>query len=209
MDETDLALDYLIGFLYLIKESGYPNFLITIDEFEYVFSLVTKSNQPIYLALFRRLYDLRVRIPKKLRNLCANITIFLAVSPDGESNLENLQISESSTGGPTAALRRRISYNKIYLTAFTPNYTRELVEKRLRLNRITGKYEDEPLIPFTEDFVEFIHEISDGRPEIIIDRCDNVLDQGLEKRVNKLTQDFAKNVLLERGIDISIYVEKQ
>ncbi|MDP2946771.1 MAG: DUF2791 family P-loop domain-containing protein, partial [Nanoarchaeota archaeon] len=44
--DLDLLLLYLIGLLYIIKKSGFSNFTIIIDEFEYVFSLVSRSSQP-------------------------------------------------------------------------------------------------------------------------------------------------------------------
>jgi len=204
MNDTDLAVDYLIGILYLMKQSGFPTFLIAVDEFEYLFSLVSKSNQPIYLALLRRLYDLRARIPGNIREMTSNMIILLAVSADGERRLREVQDAERATGGPTSALKRRISSNIILLTAFTSQASRKLIEKRLKLNRTTKKFEKDPLIPFTEEFAAFIYQISDGRPETIIDRCDNVLDAGLEKRIALLTKDFAIEVLKERGIDIGV-----
>ncbi|MDP2900756.1 MAG: hypothetical protein Q8O47_07290, partial [Candidatus Bathyarchaeota archaeon] len=145
---------------------------------------------------------LKILIPKQFQNITSNITLFLAVSPDGERHLVEIEKTESETGGPTAALRRRISDNKILLTAFTEKATRELIEKRLKISRITGKIEKEPLIPFNEEFVKFIHEITDGRPEMIIDRCNNVLDVGLEQRIPLLTKQFAIEVFKERGIQI-------
>jgi len=205
MNDVDLAVDYLIGILFLIKQSGFPNFLIAVDEFEYLFSLVPRSSQPIYLALLRRLFDLRSRIPKQLRDKTSNITLFLAISADGERRLREMQDTERTTGGPISPLRRRIAFNIITLVSLTQKASIELIEKRLKLNRTTGKFEDNPLIPFTKEFAIFIHQISDGRPETIIDRCDNVLDAGLERRLPLLTKEFAIEILQERGIDISTH----
>jgi hypothetical protein len=202
MTDVDLAMNYLIGILFLIKKSGYSNLLVAIDEVEYLFSLVPKSSQPIYLALLRRLYDLRSRIPEKLRDKTSNLTLFLAISADGERRLSEMQDTERATGGPISPLRRRIAFNIITLTSFTQKSSIELIEKRLKLNRVTGKIERDPLIPFTKEFALFIHKISDGRPETIIDRCDNVLDAGLELRIPLLTKGFAVKVFQERGIDI-------
>jgi hypothetical protein len=205
MNDIDLAIDYLIGILFLIKQSGFSTFLITIDEFEYLFSLVPKSSQPIYLALLRRLYDLRTRIPQKLRDTTSNIALFLAISADGERRLKEMQDTEKTTGGPISPLRRRIAFNVITLTSLTQKASIELIEKRLSLNRTTGEFSENPLIPFTKEFAVFIHDISDGRPETIIDRCDNVLDVGLERRIPLLTKEFAIEVLQERGIDINTH----
>ena len=74
------------------------------------------------------------------------------------------------------------------------------ISKRLAFNRVRGKYEDQPLIPFTEDFVEFLYETSAGKPGEIIIRCDHVLDVGVEKEITLLTDSFAKEVFDLRGI---------
>jgi len=204
MADVDIAIEYLIGILFLIKQSGYPNFVIALDEFEYLFSLVPKNSQPIYLALLRRLYDLRSRIPLELRDITSNITIFIAISADGERRLNEIQDIEQSTGGPSVPLKRRIGANIITLTALPKEAAIQLIEKRLKLNRATKKFDREPLIPFTDEFAFFIYQISDGRPETILDRCEHVLDAGLEQRIPLLTKEFAIEVFKDRGIDSAI-----
>ena len=204
MNDVDQILEYLIGLLFIMKISGFSNFLIAVDEFEYLFSFVPKNSQPIYLALFRRLYDLRIRIPETLRATTSNMTFFCAISADGERRWREQEKIERGTGGPTNPLKRRIAFNVITLTSLTRKASIELIEKRLRLNRSSGKFESEPLIPFTEEFAVFIHKLSEGRPETIIDRCDNVLDAGLERRLPRLTKEFAIEVFQERGIGVGV-----
>lgn len=61
------------------------------------------------------------------------------------------------------------------------------------------KYEDKSLIPFTDDFVEFIHEKTGGLLRAIIIICGHVLDMGLAERVPLLNKEFARKALKERG----------
>jgi hypothetical protein len=74
------------------------------------------------------------------------------------------------------------------------------MEKRLGYSRIKGRFEDKPLIPFTNDFVEFIYEIAGGKPEKIISICDHVLDAGIAQRKDLLDKNFAQKVVEERNI---------
>jgi hypothetical protein len=74
-----------------------------------------------------------------------------------------------------------------------------LIEKRLSFNRVAGKYENAPLIPYTKDFVNYVFKLTTGIPWFIFERCDHVLDSGLEKGVLRLNAKFAIEVFKERG----------
>lgn len=193
IDDIEVAKEYLTGFLCLLKSSGFSTLLLAIDEFEYLFSLVSRANQSIYLALLRGLYDLAV--PKSKEIITANILFFIAVSNDGWTHMQDL---EKGPDGPINPLLRRV-YSKLRLEAFSRENTEELIEKRLSLNRITGKLAAEPLIPFTRDFVDYLYKLTSGRPSDIIVRCDHVLDAGEGARVRRLTGDFAEQLFEKRG----------
>lgn len=89
INDIDIAKEYLISLLYILKRLGFSTLLLAIDEFEYLFSLVSKANQAIYLAILRRLYDLTIEEPKDAE--IANMMIFLAVSEDGWRRLLELE----------------------------------------------------------------------------------------------------------------------
>lgn len=197
INSVDIAKEYLIGFLYLLKLSGYSTLVVAVDEFEYLFSIVTSSQQSIYLAVLRELFDLSVIIPKEFKEV-SNIAFFIASSEDGWRRLNDLEKKERTTGGPIVPLMQRVS-SLVTLKKFNIKYTKNLIEKRLSYNRIRGKYENRPLIPYTQDFVDYIFKQTVGIPRFIYERCDHVLDSGLEKRVPRLTAKFAAEVFKERG----------
>ena len=198
IDDVDIAKEYLIGIFYLLKTSGFSTLVVAADEFEYLFSLVPKPSQAIYLALLRGLCDLQIEVPQQIRNKVANMALFIAISEDGIRRLTELENVERSTGGPIRPLMRRVSA-KVSLGALAKKYVRMLIEIRLSLNRVKGMYEKKPLIPFSEDFVDYVYKLTAGRPSDIIERCDHVLDEGLNQRVPTLTMGFAKEVFKERG----------
>lgn len=197
IDSVDIAKEYLAGILGFVKKLGYSTLLLAVDEFEYLFSLVPRTQRSIYIALLRGLYDFPLGMSKKVNDI-ANMTFFIAVSESGWRFLGEMEKKELSTGGPIVPLLDRIDAKTI-LGVFNKDQTRKLIEKRLRYNRIEGRYEDKPLIPFTEDFVDFIYEKTVGAPRDIIVRCGHVLDVGLAERVSLLTKEFAQKALEERG----------
>lgn len=197
IENIDIAKEYLTAILCFVKKLGYKTLLLAIDEFEYLFSLVPKSQHSIYIALLRGLYDLPTGFALEPNDV-ASMVFFIAISEDGWDSLKEMEKRETRIGGPTVPLIERVDATTT-LGVFDRNQTEELIIKRLQYNRMKGKFEDQPLIPFTEDFVDYIYEQTDGEPRAIIVRCGQVLDAGLAERVPLLDKDFAQRVLEERG----------
>lgn len=196
IDDIDIAKEYLAGILNLLKTLGFQTLLLAVDEVEYLFSLVSKPQQSIYLALLRGLFDFPLGIPKKTGDI-AKIAIFLAISEDGYRRLRDIEKEEMASGGPTRPLLDRVDI-ETRLAALTKQYARELIIKRLHFDRIEGRYTKQPLIPFEENFIDFIWEITEGVPRDIIVKCMHVLDAGIEKGIPRLNREIAEALLRER-----------
>lgn len=196
IDDIDIAKEYLAGILNLLKALGFQTLLLAVDEVEYLFSLVPRPQQSIYLALLRGLFDFPLGITKDIGDI-AKIAIFLAISEDGYRRLREIESEEMASGGPTRPLLDRVDI-ETRLAALTQEYTRELIIKRLHFNRIEGQYTDQPLIPFDETFIDFIWEITEGMPRDILEKCNHVLDAGIEKGVPLLDRETAEALLRER-----------
>ena len=197
IENIDIAKEHLAAVLCFMKNLGYKSFLLAIDEFEYLFSLVSKSQHSIYLALLRGLYDFPTGLHTSSDKL-ANMVFFIGISEDGWNKLQEIEKKEISEGGPTQPLMRRVDLKTILLN-FDRKNTEELIKKILSYNRLTRKFEEDPLIPFTKDFVNYIYELTDGLPSAIKVRCAQVLDAGLADRVPLLDREYAQKVLKERG----------
>ena len=128
----------------------------------------------------------------------ANMVYFIAVSEDGWTSLKEMEEKEKALGGPTVPLMERVDAT-ITLEVFNQEITRDLIEKRLSYNRIEGKFQDKPLIPFDEKFVEYIYETTRGEPRDILTACSHVLDEGLSEKIPLLTKEFAEKALKEHG----------
>ena len=197
IESIDVAKEYLAAILCFMRNLGYKSLLLAIDELEYLFSLVSKTQYSIYIALLRGLYDFPMGLDIESDKL-ANMVFFIGVSEDGWSKLQEIEKKEISEGGPTRALMRRIDVETTLLN-FDRKNTEKLIKKVLSYNRITGKFEKDPLIPFTKDFVDYIYEITEGLPSAIKVRCAQVLDAGLADKVPLLDRKYAQKVLEERG----------
>jgi len=197
IDNIDIAKEYFAGILYLLKTLGYKSLLLAIDEFEYLFSLVTRAQQSVYLALVRGLFDFPLGITVALDvEKMVNIALFLGISEDGFRRLREIENEEAAVGGPTRPLLDRVTTTTLY--ALERQSTRLLIEKRLSYNRKSGVFEDKPLIPFDETFVDYVLELSRGSPRQIIWSCSQVLDAGIEHRVSLLDRETAQELLKER-----------
>jgi hypothetical protein len=200
IDDVDIAKEYLAGFLMLLKKLGFQALVLAVDEFEYLFSLVPRSQYNIYLALLRGLVDFPLGLNKPVEaNDIANMVFFVAVSEDAYIRLQDLEKQERSQGGPIQPLMDRVSA-QIVLTAFDRKNTELLVENRLRFDRISGKFVNKPLIPFTQDFIDFVYKRTRGELRDIIKVCSQVLDYGLEKGATLLDAAFAQRALEERAV---------
>ena len=196
IDDIDIAKEYLAGILNLLKALGFQTLLLAVDEVEYLFSLVPRPQQSIYLALLRGLFDFPIGMTKEIGDI-AKIAIFLAISEDGYRRLREIENEEMASGGPTRPLLDRVDI-ETRLTALTKEYAKELIVKRLHFNRIKGRYTDQPLIPFDDTFIDFIWELTKGMPRDILVKCTHVLDAGIEKGVRHLNRETAEALLRER-----------
>lgn len=196
--EIDTAKYYLSSLLIFMKGLGYRAMIILVDEFEYLFSMIKKTDRPKYFALFRSLFDLSDEVDVNPDEMVP-LMIFFGISQDGYAYLNELE-TRSKYEGPTpfSALKRRVEKETV-LTGMNKEDCKLLIEKRLGATRVIGKEAKPPIIPFSDDFVGYISEITGGRPSNIIDYCDHVLEEGMAKRIDLISADFAKKVLREKG----------
>jgi type II secretory pathway predicted ATPase ExeA len=202
IDRTDIAKEYLLGFLFLLKRLGFSTLLLAVDEVEYVFSQMRGTNISLVFNTLRAFYDLLDSLTARaLPSPPANMIFFLAISAAGWSKLDDLSRREQTEGGPFQPLMRRFG-KIIELSPLDKAEIRELIELRLRRNRVTGKYEDQPLIPYNESFVEYVSELSLGNPGEVVKYCDYVLEEGLRVKAKLLDKDFAEKAFIAHGLII-------
>lgn len=201
---TDVAKEYLTAFLFMLKETDISTMLLCIDEVEYLFSQMSGTKVANVINFLREIYDLPTS-PQvgKIKLNIANIVFFFGISQSGWTELTNLERKEISKGGPVTPFLSR-KQQVIELGSLSGQETEKLIEYRLKWNRVKKQPEKEPLIPYTDDFVNYVYELTLGNPREIIERCDYTLEDGLEQKIAKLSRSFARTVFESRGLSTEV-----
>ncbi len=201
IDSTDRAKDYLLAFLYLLKKANINSLLLAIDEVEYIFSQMRGAKISQAFATLRGIFDLQQAHNKAIElRETSNMIFFFGISEDGWRRLTvDLQKREKAEGGPIQPFMDRKD-RTITLGPLSEKETKELIELRLKYDRIKNYSSKEPLIPFTEEFVKYVFKLTLGKPRDIVERCDHVLLDGLEQKIPLITVDFAKKVYASHGL---------
>ena len=195
---TSLALFF--DFLRVIKQGGYNNFLVLIDEFEYLAAQGDKKIIQI-LNTFRQIFDDFGDYSKGYSGAVAKPHFMFATSPGGWERLTELEIALTKKigGAGIAPFMRRLSKrNMITLNPFTKEKTLELV--KLRLSEVRIKEPKDPFSPFTEGAVEHVHSVSLYRPGNVIQYCGILLEDGLGEDLEKIDEKDAQRILNKYGI---------
>lgn len=201
IDRTEVAKEYLIALLILLKQGGVNSLVLLIDEVEYIFSQMRGAQLGNVFNTLRDFYDL-AQSPQVVQTgmPLSNMIWFFGISAGGWATLTQLGKREQVQGAPVQALLSRRD-EVIDLTPLNPSESKKLIELRLKYNRTPKLTEKpKPLIPYTEEFVEYVAQLTLGNPRDIIKVCEYVLQDGLQKGVSLLTVDFAKGVLEDRGM---------
>jgi hypothetical protein len=200
LDKTEVAKEYLLVFLVLLRYCGVESLILTVDETEYVFSQMSEAKLGNVFNTLRDFYDLPQSLQaSELGMPLSNMILFLAISASGWDNLTKLERREQAKGGPVQPLLSRRDA-VIMLNPLNEDESEQLIESRLRYNRVKGKFEDQPLIPYSPDIPQYVYRLTRGNPRDIIKTCEYILSDGLQQRVPLLTIEFSKRVLESRGL---------
>ena len=171
IEEDAQAYSTFSNFLTLMQVIGVKSVVLLVDELEKITSITPRKSAD-YQDFLRRMID------EHNKDIC----FYFSISPRQWADL-----TQEST-----ALVRRLSGNWYELDDFDVAYTRELIEKYLfpaRLETFSSKeskasFPDcEPsLAPFTNESVEAIHQLSQGRISDIILICRKLLEYVFDYR---------------------------
>ena len=198
--QTSLALFF--DFLRVVNQAGYNNFLVLVDEFEYVAAQGEKKIIQI-LNTFREIFDDFGDYSKRCAGAVAKPHFIFATSPGGWDRLTELEtaLTKKIGGAGIAPFMRRLSgRNMITLEAFTGEKTLELVQTRISEVRTKTKGLKDPLFPFTKEAIEYVHSVSFYRPGNVIQYCGILLQDALDENLHRIDLIDAKRILDKYGI---------
>lgn len=197
---TTAAFDSLFGLMCLAKSVQKLSLLILVDEMEYLFTEKSSAKAAEVINNLRALLD--IYSEKVARGLStdkfSNVVFLYALSDDGFARLQAYeQRRQSSSGGGWRPFLDRISLgHRFFLEPLKRGETESLIELRMSIDPLRHKQKPQPpFIPYTEDFIDYIYEVSVGKPRDIVDYCGIVLSEGLRKGIARIDNEFARHIL--------------
>ena len=112
--------------------------------------------------------------------------------------LERAAVRKTGGGGIAPFMERVSPRDTIDLVPFSGADTKELVKQRLAMFR-TQETEN-PLDPFAEDAVEYVHSVSFNKPRNVIQYCGILLEDALIEGLERITGEDAARLLTKYGI---------
>ena len=203
LSDSPMGIEFFFDFLRAIKLAEYDSFLLLIDEFEYITSVLGEKKITQILNTFRQIYDDFGVYHRRFSAKVAKPIFMFAISPGGWDSLEELDKAarKKTGGGGIAPFMERISKkDMISLKAFSQGDSLELVKLRLGEARIK-KIED-PLLPFTKECIQYVHRLSFNKPRNVIQYCRILLEDSLEKGIMEIDLKAAKGILGKYNISI-------
>jgi hypothetical protein len=195
----------IFGLQFILASNRKRAFLWLIDEFEYVLVL-SKPKLSQLAQTLRELYDHQTEFENEFGpNASAKIIFVFATSPSGWQRLALVAEGAGMRAGLTgtagvgvAPFHRRVSPTHIIdIDPLSRADTRKLIEVRMKSREKDVK---PPYIPFTEDFITYIYEMSKGRPNELVMLCDVIFLEAQAQKLSAVDQKRAKDILLKLGL---------
>jgi len=205
LKDSQAALSLFYDFQRILKAAKYNNFLVLLDEFEYIPTLTTPK-VTVILDTFRTIFDYYGISESTNPGTLAKVIFVFAISPGGWERIKGLEASaiKRTGGGGIAPFLDRISpVDIIHLKPLTPNEIVDLIALRLQKHRTVKGKALKRLYPFTPKCVKLIAEITQGVPRRVLQYGSILLEDAAKKRKKIITSKYAKKVLEE----LNLYAE--
>ena len=197
---TPAAFELFFGLMCLAKSNQKLSLLILIDEMEYLFTQKATAKAAEVINNLRALLDLySEKVARGFDTAKFSNVIFLySLSDGGFAQLQEYEKRRQSTsgGGWMPFLDRINPGHRFFLEPLNRQSTESLIELRMSIDPLRQKQQPQPpFIPYTKDFIDYIYEVTAGKPRDIVDYCGIVLKEGLRKGIARIDKEFAKNIL--------------
>jgi hypothetical protein len=201
LSDSSQGIQLFFDFLKVIRLANYNNFLLLLDEFEYILSVLGEKKITQILNTFREIFDSFGYYTDRCPEGIAKPIYVFAISPGGWGRLEDLEGSarKKTGGGGIAPFMERVQKRDIIrLKPFTMENSKELV--MLRLSEARTKKIGDPFHPFTEGAIEYVHSASFNKPRNVIQYCGILLEDALEENLERIDVSSAERILGRYGI---------
>lgn len=193
---NDDAASLLQSLQLLLKSAGIDVLSIMIDEVEYIEGL-PKGQRTAVIDSLKHLWDQEVDFFSR-GNVAAQLLMVLSATPTFWQEA-NAQILEEGGRGESAVgitpFFRRIRQSEIVEmpAELASEEARQLIVTRMSMARPGQTKED--IIPFTNDYVDYVYELSQGLPRQIIEICGVVITEAAQRKLKTINRAAAKEIL--------------
>jgi len=197
---TTAAFESFFGLMCLAKSNQKLSLLILVDEMEYLFTEKTSAKAAEVINNLRGLLDLYgEKVARGFSSdIFSNVIFLYALSDDGFDRLQAYEKRrQSSSGGGWRPFLDRINPgHRFFLEPLNREETENLIELRMSIDPLRHRRPPQPpFIPYTKDFIDYIYEITVGKPRDVVDYCGIVISEGLRKGIARIDKEFARNIL--------------
>lgn len=193
---SDDAIALLQALQLIGRAAGISAIVLIIDEVEYIDAL-PQTQRTAVLDSLKHLWDHEVDFFSKGAE-ASQLLMLLAATPNFWQRMK-LQISTQAGRGQsgvgfTPFFKRILPSDVIEMPAeLSDTEARQLIASRMGDVKPGQKPED--VIPFTDDYVDYVYQLSQGLPRQIIEICGVVLQEAAQQRLKSIDAAQARKIL--------------
>jgi len=194
----DDAIALLQAFQIVMRAAGVAAVAVMIDEVEYVDAL-PKGQRTAVVDSLKHLWDQEVEFFSRGAE-GAQLLMLLAATPNFWQRMRSQVLVEGGRGesavGITPFFARIRPSDIVEMPAeLAPDEARDLIVNRMTEVRSGAGLKKEDIIPFTDDYVDYVYELSQGLPRQIIEICGVVISEAAKKKLRSIDAAAAKKIL--------------
>ncbi|AJW71063.1 hypothetical protein [Nitrosopumilus adriaticus] len=189
-----------LDFLKFLYVAGCQNMILLFDEWEYLLSRASIDQVRTIVRDLQKLWDGYNECRASNMKLCKIIFVIASSIGSWRIFLEMIDkdVSKKGGGGTETFMRRIPEMAKINLSPFALSDVKKFIINRLKEYRLKPSSDD--LFPLTNDYVQFITEISWGIPSSILSKSALIIKEASDGEIKQVTTDFSKQILKNHGI---------
>jgi hypothetical protein len=193
------ASDLLLAFQTLLRCANVELLVIGVDEIEFIDQQAPYNQGKIFDSL-KELWDRQVSVMSSSpRTMPAPLAMVFAATPsfwqERSRSVREVTRNVKGLAGLRPFLERIPEANTVEIAeGLSESESQRLIASRMKEAR-TNRTSGDAIIPFTEDYVEYVFHLSQGRPRKIIEICDVVVTEAVRRKLAKIDRIEAKKIL--------------
>lgn len=193
---TDDAFWLLNALQMLTKSAGVDAIALLFDELEYIGGLPARL-QATVLDSLKSIWDQQVEFAAKGVPV-SQLLMIMAATPTYWQAIKRMVQEEGGRGSPAVGVTPFIARVRQSEIVEMPAELAADEGRQLIVNRMTVARAGKPktdIIPFTDDYVDYVYRLSQGLPRQIIEICGVVLHEAAQRGVTRINEAMAQEIL--------------